>query len=526
MPYRKIFNLIDRAQNVGAVKFLRAEIYDDANGPLATIFYSVNGEEQPLGLRLDIGKRTFLDETGFEEIDQNSKVAGSVADVLIQETRVVADPKGYKPRASIKGGFATRTIMYIKGEADRENRSAQYVPMQSRSGIALCLSGGGYRAALFECGAVRRLNELGILGKIDAISSVSGGSIFAAHLAGRIRLMKNGQFDDFEMSVAGPFRRFVKNDIRTAPALRWLLPTQWANPGAQAEGLRDKDNELLTNGMTLGELPERPAFHFCATDLAFGVNWVFSRDKVGDYLAGYMDATKSGGLLVAQAVAASSCFPPVFEPMPMHLTEADLPIVGLAPEGDERNACIEALSLTDGGVYDNMGLEPVWKNCATLLVCDGGKPLGFARSEELFTQLSRIVDVMGDQAEAVRKRWLIASYIKKVYAGTYWGVGSGVASYRADRAPGYSEPLAKKLIATIRTDMDRFSDDECAVLENHGYTLADVAIRTHVPELYAPVDLKPLENKFWPDPEHLDAVEPRVREALADSSHVHLLGHN
>jgi NTE family protein len=51
-----------------------------------------------------------------------------------------------------------------------------------QDGIALCLSGGGYRAMLFHVGALWRLNELGYLAKLDRISSVSGGSITAALL--------------------------------------------------------------------------------------------------------------------------------------------------------------------------------------------------------------------------------------------------------------------------------------------------------------------------------------------------------
>ena len=43
--------------------------------------------------------------------------------------------------------------------------------------VALCLSGGGYRAMLFHLGALWRLNELGYLKKLARISSVSGGSI-------------------------------------------------------------------------------------------------------------------------------------------------------------------------------------------------------------------------------------------------------------------------------------------------------------------------------------------------------------
>ena len=50
-------------------------------------------------------------------------------------------------------------------------------------GIALCLSGGGYRAMLYHAGAIWRLDELGVLRKIKLISSVSGGSITSGALA-------------------------------------------------------------------------------------------------------------------------------------------------------------------------------------------------------------------------------------------------------------------------------------------------------------------------------------------------------
>jgi NTE family protein len=57
----------------------------------------------------------------------------------------------------------------------------QYVPdpPSQRRGIGLCLSGGGFRATLFHLGALRRLNELGLLSHPDflTLSSVSGGSI-------------------------------------------------------------------------------------------------------------------------------------------------------------------------------------------------------------------------------------------------------------------------------------------------------------------------------------------------------------
>src|ERR687891_2476557 len=55
-------------------------------------------------------------------------------------------------------------------------------PKKPEKGIALCLSGGGYRAMLFHLGSLWRLNEFGYLKKLERISSVSGGSITAGVL--------------------------------------------------------------------------------------------------------------------------------------------------------------------------------------------------------------------------------------------------------------------------------------------------------------------------------------------------------
>ena len=392
--------------------------------------------------------------------------------------------------------------------------------------MALCLSGGGYRAALFHLGALRRLNELGLLSQVDTVSAVSGGSILAAHLARQLVEHRNACFDDYEQFVAVPFRKFVKNDIRTVPALTRLLPWEWAHSGAGAEALEAKYRELLVDDLVLGHLPYKPAFVFCSTDLAFGVNWVFSRSRVGDYQAGYLSAAQSGEVPLARAVAASSCFPPVFRPLPAGMAPSDL-AGGDAPPGDDRDNCIRALALTDGGVYDNMGLEPVWKNHQTVVVCDGGKPFTFAKESDTPHQLYRIHDVMANQAEAVRKRWLIASYLTGVYDGAYFGIRSSVDDFPAHVTPGYSKQLAVKLISKIRTDMDRFSDDETAVLENHGYTLADAAYRGHIHNGNEAVPaLVPLNNRWWPgDAASLAALEEQITAALADSSHVKPFGH-
>jgi NTE family protein len=86
---------------------------------------------------------------------------------------------------------------------------------------------------------------------------------------------------------------------------------------------------------------------------------------------------------------------------------------------------------------------------------------------------------------------------------------------------GYSEELAKSVIADIRTDLDAFSDAEAAVLENHGYLMADAAVRRHVEDLLpqAPAPVPPLRI---PQPDWMD--EQRVRRALEGSGRRKIFG--
>src|SRR5438270_4212515 len=107
-----------------------------------------------------------------------------------------------------------------------ENFAAK--PKAQRKGVGLALSGGGYRAALFHLGGLRRLDELGILQQVTTVSSVSGGSIISAHLATRLKWPLTAPVQDWDTRVAQPFRTFTQINIRNAPVFkRYLLPWNW-----------------------------------------------------------------------------------------------------------------------------------------------------------------------------------------------------------------------------------------------------------------------------------------------------------
>ena len=93
-------------------------------------------------------------------------------------------------------------------------------------GIALCLSGGGYRAMLFHLGALWRLNELGYLKKLNRISSVSGGSISAAVLGynwSKLAFDDVGIGQKFVEEVIEPIRKLASRTIDVGAILGGAL---------------------------------------------------------------------------------------------------------------------------------------------------------------------------------------------------------------------------------------------------------------------------------------------------------------
>jgi NTE family protein len=386
-----------------------------------------------------------------------------------------------------------------------------------RTGIGLCLSGGGFRATLFHLGALRRMNELGILSRSDfrTVASVSGGSIAAAGLATaytRLPPQAAGPVppDAWDREVAAPLRAFTRRDVRTGPFLKRLVPWNLWRTETTVEALAARYEKGLT-ALRLTALPERPEFLFLATDMAYGVSWAFTREWMGDYQVGYMKPPPE--FSVARAVAASACFPPLFAPLRLRMDPGALK-GGSAPHGPQRDECLSDFRLTDGGDYDNMGLEPVWKSHAVVLVSDAGGLFTNQSDRGLFWRVPRYQAIQERQARGLRKRWLIASFSAGAVDGTYWGVG-GAASHYDGASPGYSPALAREVIAEIRTDLDAFSDPEADVLENHGYLLADAALRKHVPSLLPdPVPAALVPHPRWFPPE---SSEDAIRSALAGS---------
>ena len=88
-----------------------------------------------------------------------------------------------------------------------------------------------------------------------------------------------------------------------------------------------------------------------------------------------------------------------------------------------------------------------------------------------------------------------------------WEIG------HAAHPPGYEPELVEEVIGAVRTDLDAFGEAEQAVLENHGYLLADAALRERGLAAVGGIEPRP------PEPPHPRWMsEKRVRQALVASA--------
>ena len=298
------------------------------------------------------------------------------------------------------------------------------------------------------------------------------------------------------------------------PSLRSILPTSWFNQNAAAEELAERYVEGTIEGKISDLAGHRPRFVFCATDMQFRTQWVFDtgRQVVGHDVAGY--AAPSDRWTIAEAAAASSCFPTVFSPV-----RVDDRLVGGSYGGPDAERLLADVELSDGGIYDNLGLEPVWRDHAVVLVSDAAPSLSVDPQLGALWHGLRYIVTLLEQATDVRKRWLISSFARGDLAGTYWGIAGDPGAYGYD-GPGrpYSHELIRDVISQVRIDFDVFSDGERGVLENHGYLMAEVAVGRHAKDLVAPDAPPPAP----PHPDWMDDAE--VRSALATSSRTRILG--
>ena len=270
--------------------------------------------------------------------------------------------------------------------------------------IGLALSGGGYRAAAFHLGTLKKLHELKILDKVDVISTNSGGSIIGAFYA-----MHHRNFQEFEIKLKKGLATSVIRGIIYSPRFYLSLLVILSSFGIIVWQCTEQNflvaviiilllvialfvfqffffpiteikekvyDKIFFQNKKLSDLPDSPMLAINATNLETGRLWTYSRKKMSDSSYAY---PQDGGqpieflpdrFPIAKAVASSTCVPFAFPPV--RITEEYFKI----KSDKERVSPV----LVDGGVYDNQGIHKITQAnssyaCDIIITSDAGNQL-------------------------------------------------------------------------------------------------------------------------------------------------------
>jgi NTE family protein len=347
--------------------------------------------------------------------------------------------------------------------------------------IALALSGGGIRAMVFHLGVLRRLAERGLLERVTKISTVSSGSLLVG-----LMLQDNGMAWPSSEQFLARTLAALRHKLCTT-SLQWGALRQLLNP-SNLQYLLSRSNLLALAlrrewgiDAALSALPETPDWSINGTTAENGKRFRFRRSDIGDYTLGYASAS---GFQLADALAVSAAFPGGFGPLRLDAKRFvwRKRLWGAPMEADQPVTLeYEKLHLYDGGVYDNLGLEPFFDagrlrpkvDGHYLIASDAGAPLpkGFNHPQLSVFRLKRVADIMSDQARALRVRGFMA-YLRAVpTGGAYLYIDTPALARRAENV--------SMAVAHFPTTLRRLQCAEFDRIAEHGYKVALRVEREH-----------------------------------------------
>ncbi len=358
--------------------------------------------------------------------------------------------------------------------------------------IGIALSGGGVRAAAFHAGVLLWLAEKGQLETIRHISSVSGGSLFA----GLIFHISDYAWPSSEAYASKVFPAIrsvlTSNSLQVNALLRLLHPLNWRFLLSRANILAQSIRHLWGVTGSLSDLPGNPVWSINGTTAENGRRFRFKEKKLGDYEIGYADAPN---FPLADAMAISAAFPGGIGPLKIFSDRFEWEKRkswdwSTAPEKIEPT--FRRIHIYDGGVYDNLGLEPFFDIGKQVIKTETGSPpvdfiivsdAGAAFGRQQIPgplhpgRLERVANIGFGQARALRVRSFVHFLQHNSDSGMYVQIGSdpvaSIKTYGEKSLPmtDIQWLTADKVAEAGRypTSLRKMQVDEFDLLALHGY---------------------------------------------------------
>lgn len=349
--------------------------------------------------------------------------------------------------------------------------------------IGLALSGGGMRAAVFHSGLLARLADENLLEEVTAISSVSGGSMGI----GLVYTANNNRWptsEEYRTRVVPYIRAKATGTNIQQSYIRRLLRSPMNLFRARAIDISHLMQELWGITARLKAIPHEPYWMINATCYETGVNWRFAPDSMGDYLFGY---SPDPDIPLADALAASGAFPGLIGPLVLDARRFKWFSRG---ETVSRPHLYQKVRLWDGGVYENLGTEPLFKpgkgyqhDIDFLITSDAGE----APEGEVYNIIKsgyRLIGLATGQVRALRARMVVA-HLQEGNPGSYFQIDNS-AAYLLGRAHlkdelaevegRYLSDSEVKIAASMGPTLRQLTHEEFERLFRHGFEVADVTM--------------------------------------------------
>lgn len=340
--------------------------------------------------------------------------------------------------------------------------------------IGIALSGGGIRALIFHLGVLKRLADENLLEDIKHISTVSGGSLCVGLIY---------KFNNYSWPSSTNYREKVlpkiRNLLTTVNLETYLLfYSLFSNRIFRARGkvLEYCLKNVWGIDINIDDLPKHPTWWINATCFETSVNWRFSQEYVGDYKFGkYYGNTK---IRLSKALSASAAFPMLIGP------------TILKPNWGKKTK----IHLWDGGVYDNLGMEALYKpydgliaGVDTLLISDGGVKTEW-RKRNIYRSFRQLLDIPVSQVRALRSRLFIADIGKEILSGTYFQIGNTINTiFKKAGIINQNEYIENSLsqdsvdlVADFPTRLYKVTNEKFDLMIKHGYEVANATLYSYL----------------------------------------------
>ncbi|KQS54532.1 hypothetical protein ASG36_20755 [Geodermatophilus sp. Leaf369] len=317
----------------------------------------------------------------------------------------------------------------------RDRHASDTASPRPRVGVAV--SGGGFRATAFGLGCFRALHKAGVLPLVRVVSGVSGGSILAAAWA-----YGPADFDEFDHTV----QRLLTGGLQQRLVLGALSPRRLGHRGL----------DLVASATRRGR--ERPSHNRTdvladlLTDLVLGNRLMpdTTHPDVSTVIAA-TDLVTSRAVRFGSRLSSLSTYGTIVEPIPVALAVAASAAYPLAFPAVQRTYTFRKegsrskhrVALTDGGVYDNLGLAVLEQTRSSqhsdhvypldyVIASDAGRQeLGRSQAALLPARLTRSYAITYRKTQdGTRNRLHMAAT-----AGDYRGVVHSYLGQRDERLP-------------------------------------------------------------------------------------------